>query len=172
MARVLGLPVAERVSGVDLVARICERAADKGYAVFLLGALPGVAEDAARSLQSRCTGLRIVGTRDGYFSPEDEPKVVQEIAEAKPDILFVGLGAPRQEKWISRHMEALQVPVAIGVGGTFDVLAGRAKRAPEWMQRAGLEWLYRLLREPSRLPRMWSLPRLIWMTLWEALRKR
>ncbi|MBN1461522.1 MAG: WecB/TagA/CpsF family glycosyltransferase, partial [Armatimonadetes bacterium] len=82
------------------------------------------------------------------------------------------LGAPRQEKWIRRHMAELQVPVAIGVGGTFDVLAGRAKRAPEWMQRAGLEWLYRLVREPSRLPRMWALPRLMWMTLWEALRKR
>ena len=172
MARVLGLPVAERVSGIDLVTHICGRATDKGYAVFLLGALPGVAEEAARALRSRCPELRVVGTHHGYFPPEEEPEVVRRIAEAKPDILFVGLGAPRQEKWIRQHMAALQVPVSIGVGGTFDVLAGRAKRAPEWMQRAGLEWLYRLLREPSRLPRMWALPRLMWMTLWEALRKR
>ena len=172
MARALGLPVRERVSGVDLVGAICERAKEKGYSVFVLGARPGVAEEAARSLASRCPGLRVVGTHDGYFSPEEEPEVVRKIAEAKPDILFVGLGAPRQEKWIRRHMAELQVPVAIGVGGSLDVLAGRARRAPEWMQRAGLEWLYRVAREPSRLPRMWALPRLVWMTLWEALRKR
>ncbi len=172
MARVLGLPVRERVSGVDLVARICERAKDKGYSVFLLGAMPGVAEEAARALESRCPGLRIAGTHHGYFPPDEERAVVRRIAAAKPDILFVALGAPRQEQWIRRHLDELQVPVAIGVGGTLDVLAGRVPRAPEWMQRAGLEWLYRLLREPKRLPRMWALPKLLWMTLWEALRKR
>jgi N-acetylglucosaminyldiphosphoundecaprenol N-acetyl-beta-D-mannosaminyltransferase len=172
MARVLGLPVRERVSGVDLVQSICERAIDKGYSVYLLGAMPGVAEEAAQALASRCSGLRIAGTHHGYFTAEEEPAVIRRIAEAKPDILFVALGAPRQERWIRQHMAELQAPVAIGVGGTFDVLAGRVPRAPEWMQRAGLEWLYRVLREPKRLPRMWALPRLVWMTLWEALRRR
>jgi N-acetylglucosaminyldiphosphoundecaprenol N-acetyl-beta-D-mannosaminyltransferase len=160
------------VSGIDLVERICARASEKSYSVYLLGAMPGVAEEAARVLASRCAGLKIAGTQHGYFSEAEEPEVVRRIAEAKPDIIFVALGAPRQEKWIRRHMAEIQAPVAIGVGGSFDVLAGRVPRAPQWMQRAGLEWLYRLLREPTRLPRMWALPRLMWMTLWEALRRR
>jgi N-acetylglucosaminyldiphosphoundecaprenol N-acetyl-beta-D-mannosaminyltransferase len=172
MARVLGLPVTERVSGVDLVERICARARDKGYSVYLLGAMPGVAEEAARALETRCPGLKVAGTRHGYFTPEEEPEIVRQIAAAKPDIIFVARGAPRQEKWIRRHMAELQVPVAIGVGGSLDVFAGRVPRAPQWMQRTGLEWLYRVLREPKRLPRMWALPRLLWMTLWEALRRR
>ena len=172
MARALGLPMRERVSGVDLVRRICERAVEKRYSVYLLGAAPGVAEEAAGVLAARCPGLRVAGTHHGYFGEAEEAEIVREIAEARPDILFVALGAPRQEKWIRRHMGALQAPVAIGVGGTLDVIAGRMARAPEWMQRAGLEWLYRVLREPKRLPRMWALPRLVWMTLWEALRRR
>jgi N-acetylglucosaminyldiphosphoundecaprenol N-acetyl-beta-D-mannosaminyltransferase len=172
MARVLGLPMKERVSGVDLIERICERAVDRHYSAYLLGAMPGVAQEAARALAARCPGLRIAGTDHGYFTDDEEPEVLRRIAEARPDILFVALGAPRQEKWIRRHMTELQVPVAIGVGGAFDVLAGRVPRAPEWMQRAGLEWLFRLLREPKRLPRMWALPRLVWMSLWEALRRR
>jgi N-acetylglucosaminyldiphosphoundecaprenol N-acetyl-beta-D-mannosaminyltransferase len=172
MARVLGLPMRERVSGADLVQRICERAVDKSYSVYLLGAAPGVAEEAARALAARCPGLRIAGTHHGYFGGEEEAGVVRRIAQARPDILFVALGAPKQEKWIRRHMGELQVPVAIGVGGTLDLLAGRVPRAPVWMQRAGLEWLFRLVRDPKRLPRMWALPRLVWMTLWEALRRR
>jgi N-acetylglucosaminyldiphosphoundecaprenol N-acetyl-beta-D-mannosaminyltransferase len=172
MARVLGLPLKERVSGVDLVERICQRAVEKRYSAYLLGAMPGVAEEAARALAGRCPGLRIAGTHHGYFTADEEPEIVRTIAESKPDILFVALGAPRQEKWIRRHMSELQVPVAIGVGGAFDVLAGRVPRAPAWMQRAGIEWLFRLVREPTRLPRMWALPRLMWMSLWEALRKR
>ena len=172
MARVLGLPVKERVSGVDLVERMCERAAQRGYSVYLLGAEPGVAEEAARVLESRYPGLRVAGTHHGYFTHEEEPAVVAAIAQARPDILLVAFGAPKQEKWIRQHQAAIQAPVAIGVGGTLDVIAGRVRRAPRWMQRAGLEWLYRVLREPKRLPRLIALPRLVWMTLWEALRKR
>jgi len=172
MARVLGLPVTERVSGVDLMEKICQRAAERGYAIYLLGAEPGVAEKAAESLQSRYGGLRIVGTHHGYFTPEEEPGVVREIAGAQPDILFVAFGAPKQEKWMRQHLDELQAPVAIGVGGSLDVFAGRVPRAPQWIQRAGLEWLYRVLRQPSRLPRAWTVPRLIWMTLRETLRGR
>ncbi len=172
MARVLGLPVTERVSGVDMMESICRRAGEKGYSVYLLGARPGVAEDVARVLQRRCPGLRLVGAHDGYFTAAEEPDVIRTIAEVAPDILFVALGSPRQEKWIRRHQAELQVPVAIGVGGSFDVIAGRIPRAPRWMQQAGLEWLYRILREPKRLPRMWAVPRLLWMTLREALRRR
>ncbi len=172
MARVLGLPVTERVSGVDLMQRICQRAAARGYSIYLIGAEPGVAEKAAQSLQSRYPGLRVVGAHHGYFTPQQEPAVVRHIAEARPDILFVAFGAPKQEKWIRQYLAELNVPVAIGVGGSFDVHAGRARRAPQWMQRAGLEWLYRLLREPGRLPRALTVPRLIWMTLREALRRK
>jgi len=171
MARVLGLPVQERVSGVDLVERICQLAAQRGYSLYLLGAQPGVAEEAARVVASRYPGLRVAGTHHGYFTYEEEPAVVNAIAEVRPDILLVAFGAPKQEKWIRQHQAAIQAPVAIGVGGTLDVLAGRVKRAPPWMQRVGLEWLYRALREPKRLPRLIALPRLVWMTLWEALRK-
>lgn len=172
MARVLGLPMRERVSGVDMMERLCARAAERGYSVYLLGARPGVAEEAARVLQRRYPGLRVAGTHHGYFTPDEEPAIVQQIAEARPDILFVALGAPAQEKWISRHREQLGVPVAMGVGGSFDVISGRLKRAPLWMQKAGLEWLWRALLEPRRLPRLWALPRLLWMTLREALRRR
>ena len=172
MARVLGLPMRERVSGVDMMEKLCARAAERGYSVYLLGAQPGVGEEAGRVLQSRYPGLRIAGMHHGYFTPEEEPAVVRAIAEAKPDILFVAFGAPKQEKWISRHQAELGAPVAIGVGGSFDVLAGRVKRAPVWMQLAGLEWLYRAVREPKRLPRLWALPRLVWMTLREALKRR
>jgi len=172
MARVLGLPVRDRVSGADLVDRICERAAQRGYSVYLVGAQPGVADEAARKLQARYPGLRIAGVHHGYFSREEEPGVVRAIAEAHPDILLVAFGAPKQELWIREHRDEIQAPVAIGVGGTFDLLAGRAKRAPKWMQQAGLEWLYRALREPKRFPRLIALPRLVWMTLREAMRRR
>ena len=172
MARALGLPVSERVSGADLVDRICERAAARGYSVYLIGGRPGVAEEAGRVLQARYAGLRVAGTQDGYFAAEEEQAVVQAVAEARPDILLVAFGAPRQEKWIRQHQAEIQAPVAIGVGGTLDVLAGRVPRAPIWMQRAGLEWVFRALREPRRLPRLVALPRLVWMTLREALRRR
>jgi N-acetylglucosaminyldiphosphoundecaprenol N-acetyl-beta-D-mannosaminyltransferase len=172
MARVLGLPIKERVSGADLVERICQRAAERGYSVYLIGAQPGVADEAARVLQSRYPGLRIAGTRHGYFTRDEEPAVVSAIAEARPDVLLVAFGAPKQELWIREHLDQIQAPVAIGVGGTFDVLAGRVKRAPQWVQQAGLEWLYRALREPKRIPRLMALPRLVWMTLKDALRRR
>jgi len=172
MARVLGLPIKERVSGADLVERICERAAERGYSVYLVGAQPGVADEAARVLQSRYPGLRIAGTQHGYFTRDEEPAVVAAITAARPDVLLVAFGAPKQELWIREHLDQIQAPVAIGVGGTFDILAGRVKRAPQWVQQAGLEWLYRALREPRRFPRLIALPRLVWMTLKDALRRK
>ena len=172
MARVLGLAVTDRVSGVDMMDRLCQIAAEKGYSVYLIGGQPGVAEEAAREMQRRYPALTVAGVQHGYFSPEEEPAVVCAIAAAKPNILFVAFGAPRQEKWIRRHQEAIGASVAIGVGGSFDVFAGRVARAPLWMQQAGLEWLYRALREPKRLPRLWALPRLVMMTLRAALGRR
>jgi N-acetylglucosaminyldiphosphoundecaprenol N-acetyl-beta-D-mannosaminyltransferase len=172
MAKILGLPLGERVSGVDLVDRICALAAAKGYSVYLLGAAPGIADAAAAKLGERHPGLTVAGTHDGYFTPEEEPAIIAEIKDRRPDILFVALGIPRQEKWIRRHLDGLPVSVAIGVGGSFDVISGRLQRAPVWMQRAGLEWLYRVWREPKRLPRLLALPRFILMGLSEKFLRR
>lgn len=171
-ARLLGLPIYQRVPGVELMAKLCERAAQKGWKVFLLGAKPGVAEQAAKNLQARYHGLQIVGTHHGYFTPEEEPQVIAKIKEAQPDILFVAFGIPKQEKWIARHADELQVPICIGVGGSFDVYAGVVKRAPEWVQRLCLEWLYRTIKDPRRLPRLKAIPKLLWLVIKEAwLRK-
>jgi len=172
MAKVMGLPLWERVSGIDLMDHICELAAEKGYSIYLLGAAPGVAAQAAERLQERHPGLTVRGIMHGFFAEEEEPNVVRDIAAAKPDILFVALGVPKQEKWIRRHLDELSVPVAIGVGGSFDVISGRLKRAPLWVQRWGLEWLWRAAREPSRLPRLLALPKFVWMTLADWRRRR
>ncbi|MDW8028939.1 MAG: WecB/TagA/CpsF family glycosyltransferase [Armatimonadota bacterium] len=167
-ARLLGLPIYQRVPGVELMAKLCERAAQKGWKVFMLGAKPGVAEQAAKNLQARYPSLQIVGTHHGYFTPEEEPQVIAKIKAAQPDILFVAFGIPKQEKWIARHADELQVPICIGVGGSFDVYAGVVKRAPEWVQRLYLEWLYRTVKDPKRLPRLKAIPKLLWFVFKEA----
>jgi N-acetylglucosaminyldiphosphoundecaprenol N-acetyl-beta-D-mannosaminyltransferase len=169
-ARLLNLPLDVRVSGCDMVGEICQVAARLGRSVYLLGAAPGVAEKAAENLQKATPGLEVAGCRDGYFKPEDEPALIADIAAKHPGALFVALGIPRQEKWIKAHMAELGVPVCIGIGGSFDVISGLKKRAPVWMQRTGLEWLYRVAKEPSRLPRLVALPRIVLMSFAYLLR--
>ena len=169
-ARLLNLGIDTRVAGCDMVEEISRTAAAHDRSVFLLGAAPGVAEKAAEKLQERIPGLRIAGTQDGYFKPEDEPAIVQRIREARPAALFVALGAPRQEIWIVEHMEQLGVPVCIGIGGSFDVISGLKQRAPVWMQKCGLEWLYRSVKEPARFRRLGALPRILYLTAIELLR--
>ncbi len=171
-ARLIGLPIFQRVPGVELMAKLCERAAQKGWKVFLLGAKPGVAEQAAKNLQARYPGLQIVGTHHGYFTSEEELQVIAKIKTAQPDILFVAFGIPKQEKWIARHADELQVPICVGVGGSFDVYAGIVKRAPEWVQRLCLEWLYRTIKDPKRLPRLKAIPKLLWLVIKEAWTRR
>jgi N-acetylglucosaminyldiphosphoundecaprenol N-acetyl-beta-D-mannosaminyltransferase len=144
----------ERVTGVDLVAASCRIAEEKGHGVFLLGAGPGVADAAARALQLRYPRLRIAGVYTppfGPLTPEEDERIVRMIQEAAPGILLVALGAPRQDQWIRAHRDQLNVPVAMGVGCVFDLLAGVVDRAPTWMQHAGLEWAFRLGQEPTRL---------------------
>jgi N-acetylglucosaminyldiphosphoundecaprenol N-acetyl-beta-D-mannosaminyltransferase len=170
-ARILNLPLTERVSGCDLVMRLCEAAARQGRSVYFLGGEPGVAAEAAAVLQGQIPGLEVAGCRHGYFTPEEDPEIVAEIAAARPGVLLVALGIPRQEKWIKRHLEALGVPVCIGIGGSLDVISGRKQRAPVWMQRGGLEWLYRTAKEPWRLPRLKALPTIVWMSFRELLRR-
>ena len=157
-AKRLGEGVPERVAGFDLTQELLARAAISGYRIFWLGAAPGIAETAAQKASQHYPGLITVGIHDGYFAPEDRT-ITQMVQEARPDILLCALGVPKQEKWLREHLAQLQVPVSIGIGGTFDVMAGKVKRAPVWMQRAGLEWSYRLVRQPSRLVRMLALPK-------------
>jgi N-acetylglucosaminyldiphosphoundecaprenol N-acetyl-beta-D-mannosaminyltransferase len=144
----------ERVAGSDLVPALCRRAADRGHRVFLLGAAPGVAEQAADNLRTRFPGVPIAGTLAPPFrdlSPAERDELVQTVRAARPDLLFVAFGQPKGELWVAEYYRELGVPVTMQVGATLDFLAGRAPRAPRWLQRVGLEWAYRLLREPRRL---------------------
>ncbi|RJQ29382.1 MAG: glycosyltransferase [Peptococcaceae bacterium] len=163
--RLAGRPVPERVTGIDLMLRLAARAAGEGWRIFLLGAAPGVAGEAAARLERRYPGLVVAGTHHGYFSPAEEPLVVAQVRRARPDLLFVALGAPKQEYWIAGNLAALGAVVVVGVGGSFDVIAGRVRRAPFWMQRLRLEWLFRLLKEPARWRRMLVLPLFAWLVL-------
>lgn len=154
LARRGGTPLPERVPGVDLLQESCRLAAERGYRPFLLGAAPGVAEAAAGVLEARYPGLRVAGAYCPPFgppSPEVDRAMVAAVRRARPDLLFVALGAPRQDVWIADHLFELDVPVCMGVGGSLDLVAGRLPRAPRWMQRVGLEWCFRLLQEPGRL---------------------
>ncbi len=158
-ARRLRTPLAERVSGVDLAEQLCAESARRGYGVYFYGAAPGVAAEAAETMRHRYPGANIVGTVDGFQnSPEQQEALLQDIREKRPAVLLVAMGIPKQEKWIARHLEDLRVPVCMGVGGTFDVFSGRARRAPEWMQRRGLEWLYRLAQNPKKYAKVATLP--------------
>jgi len=160
-AQMRGTVLPERVSGCDLVERISELAAEKGYSEYFFGAAEGVAIASASALKKRYPGLHIAGTRNGFFSEADEARIVREITAAKPDVLFVALGIPKQEQFIRRHFAELGVPVMIGIGGSFDVISGVLMRAPRWMQRSGFEWLYRLCQQPGRLPRLYVLPHFV-----------
>lgn len=160
-ARTLAGVELERLPGVEIGEELVRWAAEAGLTVYFLGAEPGVAEAAVERLRRRYPGLVTAGCRHGYFTPEEEEDILEDIKEAAPDILLVALGAPRQELWLAQHQRELGVPVAVGVGGSFDVWAGRVKRAPAWMGDLGLEWLFRLLIQPRRAGRMLALPRFV-----------
>ncbi len=167
-SRILGRPLRARVPGVDLGYRFAGVCAEKGFRLFLLGAKPGVAEDAAAKLKEVFPGLIIAGTQDGYFS--DEAAVVDKIRAARPDAMLVCLGCPRQESFMARNLEALSPIVMLGLGGSIDVYAGCVRRAPKIMQKMGLEWFYRLCREPWRARRMAKLPLFLCAAVGERLR--
>jgi N-acetylglucosaminyldiphosphoundecaprenol N-acetyl-beta-D-mannosaminyltransferase len=154
-AALLGTPLPGRVNGTDLFEKLCARAAQEGLRVFLLGGREGAAAAAADRLTARHPALHICGMHAPPMNfennPVDSERVLKEIADAKPDLLFVGLGAPKQEYWMHRNCEQLGVPVSLGIGVSFELVGGIVPRAPRWMQRAGLEWFYRLCAEPGRL---------------------
>ena len=149
--RLLGTGLLDNVNGTDLFPRLCERLASESLSLFLLGGAPGVAQDAATAMVERHPGLSIAGTRDGFFTPEDASRVVAEINDSGAAFLLVGMGVPRQEKWLAERHDALRVPVRLAVGGLFDFYSGRIPRAPAWLREIGLEWAWRLAQEPSRM---------------------
>ena len=182
-AAALNYPLPERVTGIDIIHNICRLAAKRGYSLYLLGSYPGVASEAALNLSKKYPGIKVTGTHHGYFgceghencgdvkngnngkSKEEEEKIIAEIKESKPDILLVGMGVPKQEKWINKNLKSLNVPVCMGVGGSFDVLSGRIPRAPLWMQRHGMEWVYRSIKQPNRAFRVLALFYFIWLVI-------
>ena len=155
-AAMLGTPLKERTPGVEFATHLMDKLAEEGKSLYLLGAKPGVAEQAGAKLAAAHPGLRIAGTHDGYFK-EDGP-VVEEIRAAAADVVFVCLGAPKQELWMVEHGPATGAHLMVGLGGSLDVFAGVVERAPEGFQKLGLEWLYRLVKEPKRIGRMAKLP--------------
>ena len=169
VARRRGATLRERVTGVELVEHLCAAVAHENVPVFFLGGAEGVAADAAAILEARFPGLVVAGTRNGYFTSADEPAIVDEIRASGAKLVFVGLGSPRQEFWLARNLRATLCGAGIGVGGSFDVLSGRVTRAPLVWQRAGLEWFYRLLREPRRFRRQLALPYFVWLVVLERL---
>lgn len=150
-AQMLGWGLRDNVNGTDLFPLLCEAAAAAGRSLYLLGARPGVAAAAAAAMQERVPRLEIAGTRDGYFTPQQEPAVIDAINASGASILLVAFGAPRQDLWIAQHRQRLAPPLAMGVGGLFDFYSGRIRRAPLWMREIGMEWVFRLRQEPGRM---------------------
>jgi N-acetylglucosaminyldiphosphoundecaprenol N-acetyl-beta-D-mannosaminyltransferase len=157
------------VAGVELIERICAGAAAKRVPVYFLGGAEGAAADAATTLKSRFPALLVAGTRNGYFSDDETPSVVQTIAQSGARLLLAGLGSPRQEYWLAEHLRETECGVGIGVGGSFDVISGRIERAPQVVRQLGLEWLYRLVKEPWRWRRQLALPRFVWLVALDEL---
>ena len=169
-AEILGTPLKEKVAGCELGFNLLKEAAKGGHGVFLLGAKPGVAQTAAQKLCEKVPGLIISGTHDGYFKDDDE--VINQINESGADVLWVCLGAPKQEKWMAKNKDKLKVGVMLGLGGSLDVYAGNVKRAPKFMIKCKAEWLYRLIKEPWRFSRMIKIPRILKLAREEAKRRK
>lgn len=162
-SKILGEPFEERVAGFDLISMIFKEFAEEEINFYFLGSKPGIVDKAVENLKNKYPNLNICGYHHGYIDRESQEKVIAEINSKKIDLLLVGMGVPLQEKFLDNNLAKLKVGAAVTVGGSFDVLAGEVKRAPLWMQRASLEWFYRLLQEPSRFGRMLSLPKFIYL---------
>ena len=172
-SRLLGKPLKERVAGIDLFEALMGRAADKGWRVFLLGARPDVVREVAATYARRYPGLVLAGVRDGYWQGEDaEAGVVRQVRDSRADLLFVAISSPRKEQFLGLYQAEMRIPFAMGVGGSFDVAIGRVKRAPAWMQMAGLEWFFRFLQEPRRMFRRYFIDDMafLWLLIKEAAR--
>lgn len=172
VARSRGVGLPDRVTGVELIEHLSARAAREGVSVYLFGGAPGVAEEAARTLQQRYPGLNVAGTRNGFFAPEESPQIAAQIRASGAQLLFVGMGFPKQEFWLSEYLAQTGCGAGIGVGGSFDVISGKVERAPEGWRKLGLEWLYRLVKEPHRWRRQLALPQFVLLVAGERVRSR
>lgn len=168
-SHILGTPIKNRIPGIDFASALMARISENGRKVFLLGAKPGVAELAGERLAERYPGLVICGVNDGYFEEEDTEFIIEKINSASPDLVLVCLGSPKQEIWMKNNAELLDTGLLIGLGGALDVYAGVVERAPRKWRSMGLEWLYRLIREPKRIKRMVKLPGVIVAAAWRRI---
>ena len=168
-SHILGTPIKNRIPGIDFASALMARMSECGKKVFLLGAKSGVAELAGERLSERYPGLDICGVNDGYFEEEDNELVLEKINAQSPDLVLVCLGAPKQEIWMKNNAELLNAGLMIGLGGALDVYAGVVERAPRKWRKLGLEWLYRLIREPRRIKRMIKLPGILFVALWRRI---
>jgi N-acetylglucosaminyldiphosphoundecaprenol N-acetyl-beta-D-mannosaminyltransferase len=169
-SRILGEPLQERVAGIDLMEKLVQLADQKGYRVFFFGAREEVVSRVVSIYRQRYKNLQVAGYRNGYFEDRDSPGIVAEIRKSHPDILFIAFESPRKEYWVSRYLSVLNVPFCMGVGGSFDVIAGVTRRAPNWIQRMGLEWFYRFMQEPRRMWRRYLVGNSIF--LWLLVREK
>lgn len=167
-SKILKTPLKQKVAGVDFADGLLGLLAESGKSVYLLGSKPGIAELAAEKMREKHPGLTICGMHDGYF--KEEAPVIEAVNAAKPDVLFVCLGAPKQELFMKRHQQELSCKLMIGLGGSLDSFAGTVKRAPKWMISCNLEWLYRLYKEPKRFGRMLRLPKYLWAVVCKRIR--
>lgn len=150
-SRFLGNPIPERVAGIDIFTELIKISAEKGYRPYFFGATEEVVTEVIRKFKEQYPKLKIAGYRNGYFKDEESKSIAEDIRKSDADILFVAFSSPKKEFWIREHMEIMKIPFAMGVGGSFDVIAGKTKRAPVWMQKLGLEWFYRFIQEPRRM---------------------
>lgn len=150
-AKKLGVPLKERVTGIDLFLNLVKLASEKGYKIYLFGAKEEVVSKVKKIFEQQYPGIQIVGYRNGYFTEADEPEIVKNMAESGADMMFVAFSSPKKEYWVNKYLKELNIPFVMGVGGSFDVVAGITDRAPEWMQNHGLEWFYRFIQEPRRM---------------------
>jgi N-acetylglucosaminyldiphosphoundecaprenol N-acetyl-beta-D-mannosaminyltransferase len=169
-ANYLKVPLKERVTGIDLMVRLLQLADQMRYRIFLLGSCEKIITQTTAAIQRQYPNLKLVGFQNGYFT--DDAATVQKIKSSRPDILFVGMGAPKQDRWLAEHKNELGVPVCIGVGGSFDVVAGLKPRAPRWIQKMRAEWVYRLIKEPWRIKRQVNLFKFMWLVRKERKSQR
>ncbi len=171
-AKIFGTPLKQKVPGCELGYNLLFEAVKKDAGVFLFGGKPGVADACAKELTKKVEGLKIVGTRDGYFTEADEQEIIKQINDSGAKILWVCLGAPKQEKWMCQNRDKLNVGVMLGLGGSMDVYAGNVNRAPKIFIKLGCEWLYRLIKEPWRLGRMLKIPKVLMICVKESIRRK
>lgn len=150
-SKFLKKPLPERVAGIDLMANLIELSAQKGYSIYFFGAKEEVVCNVVKHYKEKYNNLKVAGYRNGYFTENDMPDIIDDMKKSNADILFVAFSSPKKEYWLAENMDKIGIPFCMGVGGSFDVIAGITKRAPRWMQKCGLEWFYRFLQEPGRM---------------------